>query len=313
MENTENTRSLRDVIEAGFERVSAEENADAQQNPTGTPEANEQMATEETPQVDETPAQAAGNEPALEAVHEPQSNLAGNDVMSAALQMIRSLREENSRLNQMVSQQGNAMAQQSQLAEKAAEQTVTEPEIPQIDFSQLQYMGDEERQAAITAWQNAIAENAAAKMRAEFEPVRADFEAKSRMAAENAARTQIFSDPRFADFEQNAQDIERIAAADLFKNVSPEQKYLYSGLIARGMKHDPAAKPTTDEIVQMVMSNPDALKAIETRRAQETRDKNNSLPVITASSGMTNANPVPENRVRSKEELESRINKRFGL
>ena len=316
-ENAENGgMSLREAIEAGFNRVSAEE---ATENAEPGQEALDQ--TEVETQTKEAPSEQENNVDQMEldyptqTVEAPQNTqqTANNEALAAALQMIRELRAENARMNQMVQEQGTAMKQQSHMAENAIEQVVTEPEIPQLDFNALSYMGDEERNAAVLAWQNALMQNAVAMARAEFAPVKAEYEAKSKEAAENAARNAIFGDPRFADFEANKDEISRIAKSHVFDNVSPEQKYLYSGLIARGMKNDPNAKPTTEQIVQMVMSNPDALKAIETRRAQEIRDKNANLPVFTASSGLGNANPVPENRVKTREELESRISKRLGL
>lgn len=316
-ENAENGgMSLREAIEAGFNRVSAEE-ATANAEPT-----QEMFAqTEAEAQTNGSPEEQAVDIEQMEfnvpaqTPEAPQNTqqTANNEALAAALEMIRELRAENARMNQMVQEQGTAMKQQSQMAEQAIENSVTTPEIPEIDFDSLRYMGDEERNATVKAWEHALMENAVAMARAEFAPVKAEYEAKSREAAENAARSAIFSDPRFSDFEANKDEIARIAKSHVFDNVSPEQKYLYAGLISRGMRNDPNAKPSTEQIVQMALSNPDALKAIEIRRAQEIRDKNANLPVFTASSGLSNANPVPENRVKTREELESRISKRLGL
>lgn len=321
MENVENGGlSLREAIEAGFERVSAEENAG---NDVSAAETMAETGAESVAETSDNTAESQQNQFNISgiapeqaqnevpnATQQPQNE--GN-MLATALEMIRSMRAEIERLNQINKDQGVAMNQQSQAAENAIEESVMTPQIPQLDFSQLAYMGDEERASAMSAWQNAIMENAVARVRAEFAPVKADYEQKSRAAAEASARNAIFSDPRFSDFASNQAEIERIAQSPVFKDISPEQRYLYSGLISRGMRHDPAAKPTTDQIVQMVMSNPDALKAIETRRAQEIRNKNAELPILAGSSGMSGANPIPENRVKTKEELESRVNMRFGL
>ncbi len=322
MENNENTNlSLRDAIEAGFERVAAEEEG-AEQAAANSPEtAVETGAAEGTDgQMELGSSEATGSTADNAETNSPEAPAAtpaapqnAESMLAVAMQMIRDIRAENARLNQALEQQGAAMNQQSQMAEQAVEESVTAPQIPELDFSQLQYMNDEDRAAAMGAWQNAIMEQAVAKVRAEFAPVKADYEAKNRIAAENAAKSTIFGDPRFKDFGENSADIDRIASSSVFKDATPEQKYLYAGLIARGMRHDPMAKPSTDDIVKMVMANPDALKAIETRRAQEIRDKNADLPVLSGSSGMSGANPVPQNRVTSREELDSRIAKRFGL
>lgn len=318
--NGENTNmSLREAIEAGFNRVDAEE-ADGEpavetaEAGTTAEGGESDVANSAQGSAEETPAIPTTTPPATETPVETQTHNAERDnMLASAMQIIKSLRERNAQLEQMQQEQGAAMKQQTQMAENAIEQSITAPQIPQIDFSQLQYMNDDERNAAMTAWQNAIMEQAAAKVRAEFAPVKADYEEKTRAAAENAAKNAIFGDARFADFAGNSADIDRIAASPVFKGATPEQKYLYAGLIARGMKHNPSAKPSTDEILQMAMSNPDVLKAIETRRAQEVRDKNAELPVLSASSGMSGANPLPQNKVTTREELDARMKARFGL
>ena len=314
----ENTNiSLRDAIQAGFDRFDADAEGETQATikfdedgslSDGSQDAAADATNEPTSST-ATTEQSVSEEPVT-----PQPNAADNQesMLNTAMQMLKSLREENARLNQMVQQQGAAMQQQSEMAEKAIENTA-KSSLPSIDFSQLQYMSDEERNHVMSEWQNAIMDEAVARARAEFAPVKADFEEKSRLAANNNAKNTIFNDPRFSDFAGINDDIERIAQSDVFKNVSPEQKYLYSGLIARGMKHNPSEQIKTEDLINMVMANPDALKAIETKRAQEIRDKNSDLPILAGSSGISNANPVPENRVKSREELESRINKRFGL
>lgn len=314
--NEENKgQSLREALAAGFDRVAAEENS------AGTPA---EMAQQETPAAQpnaEAPAaqamaqqsQTAPNEGVQAQAPNAQPDAAQPDRMAMAMQLIEALRSENARLMAQNQQQAQAMQQQSQAAEAAMENSVTTPQIPQLNFRELQYMSDEEQQDAISQWQKAVAESTLAQVRGEIDPIRKDYEDKRRIAENDAARSSIFRDSRFPDFEANSADIERIAATADFQNMSPERRYLYSGLIARGLKHDPSAQPTTDEIVQMALSNPDVLRAIETRRAQEVQKKNDSLPVLSASSGLGGANPVPENSVKTKEELEARMKQRFGL
>lgn len=292
--------TLREALSAGFDRVEEEENspqltvqdAAADTNAALMPEGN--MAARNVPEQTRDASNQAG-------------------MLSQAMQVIEALRSENARLSDQINRQNNAMAQQSRAAEVAMEDSVLAPQIPQLNFRDLQYMSDEEQEEAVSQWQQAIADSAIAKIRGEFAPLKQDYEDKRRIAADAAAKSSIFRDSRFSDFEANSADIERIAGSDDFKNMSPEHRYLYSGLIARALKHDPSSRPSTDDIIQMAMANPDVIRAIETRRAQDIQKKNDSLPVLSASSGFGNANPLPENTVKNKEELESRVKQRFGL
>lgn len=307
--------SLRETLAAGFDRVAAEESAaDTPTEQDGTAQIPADTAQNEAPAA-RAMAQAAHGESVQAQSAVPQSQAADSqpDRLAMAMQLIEALRGENARLAGQLQQQGAAMAGQSQAAEAAIENSVTTPQIPQLNFRDLQYMSDEEQEEAVSQWQQAIAESAIAKIRGELAPLKQDYEDKRRIAADEAARSSIFRDSRFSDFEANSADIERIAGSDDFKNMSPEHRYLYSGLIARALKHDPSSQPSTDDIIRMAMANPDVIRAIETRRAQDVQKKNDSLPVLSASSGFGGANPVPENSVKTKEELEARMKQRFGL
>ena len=193
---------------------------------------------------------------------------------------------------------------------------MAEPQIPALNFRELQYMSDEEQAAALSRWQTAVMEGAAQKAMRSVDPIRQDYEAKQRQAADEAARSTISGRADFADFASNSANIERIAALPEFQSMKPETRYMIAALAARGIANNPANKPaapTTEQIIEMAYANPDVIRAIETRRAQEVQKKNDELPVLGASSGMGAANPIPENRVKTKSDLESRVRARFGL
>lgn len=303
--------SLREALAAGFERVEAEENAAAQQAEEAAPPAQEEAvqapAVESAPAVDHVQPEAA---PAPAAQH------AAPDQSSMMMQLIEALRSENAQLRQAVGASQAAVRQQSELAEDAAAETVTEPQIPALNFRELQYMSDDEQAAALAQWQAAVMEGAAQKAMKSVDPIRQDYEAKQRQAADEAARSMISGRADFSDFSANSANIERIAALPEFQSMKPETRYMIAALAARGIANNPQNKPaapTTEQIIEMAYANPDVIRAIETRRAQEVQKKNDELPVLGASSGMGAANPIPENRVKSKADLETRMRARFGL
>ena len=320
--------SLRDAIAAGFERVQAEENQNQAEGVAGAINQGENQAADTTnsagaeanyTQQTETPAQnqaAASVETVNQAaadVVSPAQNQGNGDMMAAVMQVINALRQENSRLSQELSRQQGAVQQQSEIMQSAIESAVSQPQIPKLNFRELQYMSEDEQAEAIQSWQDGVINALTERQKAEIEPIRREYEDKRAAAADNAAKMSISSDPRFSDFSENSGEIDRIAAMSDFSGMSPEKKYLYSALIARGMRNSPAAKPSTEEIVKMAVSNPDVMRALEARRAQEVMDKDGQLPTLSASSGLSGANAMPEKSVKTKEDLDARLYSRFGF
>lgn len=326
-ENNESI-SLRDAIAAGFERVQAEENQNQAEGAADAINQGENQAADTTnsagaeanyTQQTETPAQnqaAASVETVNQAaadVVSPAQNQGNGEMMAAVMQVINALRQENSRLSQELSRQQGAVQQQSEIMQGAIESAVAQPQIPKLNFRELQYMSEDEQADAIQSWQDGVINALTERQKAEIEPIRREYEDKRAAAADNAAKMSISSDPRFSDFGENSGEIDRIAAMSDFAGMSPEKKYLYSALIARGMRNSPATKPSTEEIVKMAVSNPDVMRALEARRAQEVMDKNGQLPTLSASSGLSGANAMPEKSVKTKEDLDARLYSRFGF
>ena len=314
-ERNEEALSLREALTRGFERVEAEEAQPSPETEEAAP-AEEAQAQSEAPAAE---APEAAPAPVIEqaAQHEnAPAQTAVPDQTSMMLQLISALRSENAQLKQAAQASSAALHQQSALAEEAAAKTVAQPQIPALNLRELQYMSDEEQAAALSAWQNAVMEGAAQKALSGVEPIKRDYEEKQRMAANDAARSSISGRADFSDFGANSANIERIAALPEFQSMKPEMRYMVAALAARGLANNPANKPagpSTEQLIEMAMSNPDVVKAIETRRAQDVQKKAEELPVLGASSGMGSANPVPENRVKTRADLESRMKARFGL
>lgn len=308
-EERKDTLSLRDAIARGFENQesAADETLTAEENAADATSAEAEGAQTEAPVPSETTDSGVQTAPTDQSQANGQAQ-----AMQTLIAALNSLRQQNAQLSQMIRSQGRSMEQQSQAAQESIETPMTSPT---LNFRELSYLGEAEQQAALDAWQEAVMSSLMSRMQSEIAPVKQDYEDKRRIAAEDAARAAIFSAPQFSDFAGNAGDIDRIiAASPELAQIEPEKRYMFAGLIARGLKNDPSHKMSTEEIVQLAQSNPDVMRALETKRAQSVRDKNDALPTLTASSGFSNANPLPQNApAKNKEELDARIRSRFGL
>lgn len=323
-EDKNNGMSLRDALASGFERMAAEEAVEQAEQEQSAPAEQPTEPAHDPAAENGVPANAAEQAAAADVSRTapaetpaPTAGAQNGNMMGAIMQTLMALREENAQLRAARQQSQAALEQQSTLAEEAAVNTVAEPQIPALDIKALQYMSDEEQAAAVSAWQNAVMEGAVQKAMgaadAKYANVLKDYGERTRMAADQAARTVISGRADFPDFAANAQFIDRIAATPEFQSMNPEKRYMFAALAARGMAHNPSAQPSVDEIVQMAVSNPDVMKALETRRAQEVQRTNAALPTLSASSGMGGASAIPESRVQTREDLERKMRSRFGL
>lgn len=318
-QNERTNESLYDAIERGFERE--EENPSPEEMPT------EEAPVEEAP-VEEAPVEAMAEEaPAAETPAEygaepveatatpAQDNTAMT--MQTLLQMVSNQNAQIAQLQQQLQQQSGVMQQQNELATQTADAVTSQPafELPTLNWNELQYMDSEDAQKALGDWQSAFANQVVARVQNDFAPIRQEYENKSRIAANEAAKAVLYKQADFQDFQGNDAQIERIIEATPAINgiEDPEQRYLLAGLIARGVNYQPAKAPSTDDIVRMATGNPEVMKALALKSAQEQQAKSGNVPTFTASSGLSSANAMPESRVKTREDLESRLNSRFGL
>lgn len=272
------------------------------------------------PDVADTQAQAAP-EP-VPVANQPNQNY---DMM----QLVQQLMAQNQQLQAQLQQTGAAMQQQSQAAEGAimgqfAPQPAPEAQqeaediAPTLDFAGMRYMSEDEQAQKMAEWQQSVVDYAIRRAteaaRSEIAPVRDEYEAKRRIAENDAAKATIYADPRFASFRDRDADIERIiAATPALNGVDAATRYMLGGLIDRGMSNLQPKEMTTEELVQKALASPEVMKALETKRATEIQKQNAEVPTIAPSSGTANASPIPENRPKDANELRERAFRRFGL
>lgn len=304
MGENEKTMSLADAISAGWDAAVAEE-----------PAAEEAVQAEEAPA--ETPAETPVETPAETQVPEQLTNEAPPET---PVQQANPLEAQNAQLMQMIQQQqaiiqqltaqnqqnSQALQQQSQLAEEAVNKAMEPEPYPQLDWNAVRYMEAEQQDQAVRQWQQAMMErvtrDAVEQAMGQMAPIREQYEANRRMAENDAARVAVFGDPRFADFADRRDSIEQvISATPALQGLAPTERYVIGGLMDRGLRH--ANAPTTEEILTMARANPDVMKALAAQQATEMAQAQAGVPKIAASSGMAQAQAIPENRPKSVKEL----------
>lgn len=311
-ENENKTMSLREAIAAGWDSAVGEEPVSESQ--AGAPtDVQEEAPAQEVPVqqeavVQEMPVEAPVQEPVQQTPVQNQQN----PQMEQLMQIIQQQQEMIGRLTQQNQQSGQALQQQSALAEEAVNSTMEPEPYPQFDFNAIRYLSVEEQNQAMSQWQNALMErmvaDAASKAMEQMAPIREQYEANRRMAEDDAARTAVFGDTRFADFAANRESIERvISGTPALQGMKPQDKWIVAGLMERGMRH--ANAPTTEEILTMAKANPEVMKALAAQQATEAAQAQAGVPRIAASTGMAQAQAIPENRPKNIKELGAALRK----
>ena len=316
-------RTLAEVLEAGFERFQTEgDDTAAATTPADTAETDDgitEQGTESSAPGDPGETVPVSESPATVPVVPTAPSQ--EDVLRAQNQQLTGqVQQLTGQVQQLVAalqQSQAAVQQQSQLAEEAANQN-TGITLPQLNFRDLQYQSDEEAQAALGAWGQALMDAArqqlAAELKGDLDAVKSDYQRRTRDAEIAAAKEHIYGDERFPDFREHDADIDRVIAnIPAFSTMDAAQARMLGGLINRGMRNDPRRTMTADELVAAVEANPDALRKLEIRRAQEVQQKNENLPRLSASQGMTGASPVPEHEPKTFSELMKSAGRRLGI
>lgn len=244
----------------------------------------------------------------------------------------QAMQQRELQFNQLNAQQNAAMQEQSKAAETAIMgQFTPEAAIPKsspasttaapvLNFSEISYLPPEEQQARLSQWQqesmNYAIRTATAQIRdeitREIAPVKEDYEAKRRIAENDAARTTLLNMPQFADMKGKEGDLDKIIAVNpLLQGAKPDQRYLLAALISRGM--NASHQMTTEELIEKASANPDVMKALEARRVSEIQQNNAALPKVVPSSGMGNANAVPEEKPTNVDGIRNLLYNRLGL
>lgn len=313
--------SLREAIEQGFNRVEQEEAAEAQ---GAAPAQEEPAPAAEAETAQQVPAQAPNPDPVPEVTgadpaQAPASGAnATGGMMQFLMAQIQQLQAQNAQLAQQVQQAQGTVQEQSQLAQNAVDTAAAQPTInvPVLDFNEMQYDDDETRARKMADWQNAmvqvISDQVDRQRAGQLQPIIEDWQRNKRIAEDEAAKAEIWGDSRFAGFKDRDAQIQQIIGANKeFDGMEAKRKYLLAGLIDRGLNQ--SATPTAEEIANLYRNSPDAQRIIDSERARTIAERNNQIPTIQPSSGLSTANAIPDEAPKTKNDLWRRTDEIFGV
>lgn len=313
--------SLRDAIEQGFNRVEQEEAAaqgaaPAEGVPAQAAEGNEPAPQGGAPVPAQNPApvpEVTGAAPAQAPGASPQGGM-----MQFLMAQVQQLQAQNAQLAQQVQQAQGTVQEQSRLAQDAVNTAAEQPTInvPVLDFNEMQYDDDETRARKMQEWQSAmvqmISDQVDRQRAGQLQPIIEDWQRNKRIAEEEAAKAQIWGDSRFAGFKDRDAQIQQILGANHeFDDMDAKRKYLLAGLIDRGLNQ--SATPTAEEIANLYRNSPDAQRIIDSERARTIAERNNQIPTIQPSSGLSTANAIPDESPKTKNDLWRRTDEIFGV
>lgn len=243
------------------------------------------------------------------------------DPLAEATKALEGIRNENNELRNMLSQMKQMMDQQSKAqseANKVNEEKIAEAilEPPTLDFEQVQYMSDEERQAALSKYNSAVAEYTKKTVMKELQPLVDQYHRQTKEAENAAVKNQLIGSGKFEGFSDDAEQIEHIISVTPgLADLPAETRYALGYVINRGVKamNTVPTSETTDELVARVLKNPDAMKAIEKDRVMRVAQSNKAAPPVAASQGQSNAPALSNNPPKRLDEARALALKMMGL
>lgn len=225
----------------------------------------------------------------------------------AATQKLGALSQENQVLKAQLDQYKAMIEQQSQNTEQNINDALT---APTLDIGELQYMSDDERKAATTKFAQEMAEYNRKKLLSELAPIIKTVQEQKSIAEEQAVIGRLSNDPRYEGFADSINEIrEIINRTPALKNADTQTRYEVAYLIDKGLRTK-AKKETTEDIVNRVMQDSNALRMLEERRALTTAKQNSAVPAVAASMGTSPA--TPPSKPKNIDEADDALLKAFG-
>lgn len=292
-------KTLNDVLPEILARGDAQDQPEPAENEilqTETPEnqAEEQSPDQEptveqdVPPEDQTAEQAVSQQPAVE----PNTL----DAILTATEAYQRAQQENEQLKARLAELEAAMQQQSQAAENTIVDEVLEP--PEFPIDGFEYLSDEERAQRLAEYNSAMAEYTKKQILKEINPAIQYFQQQAKSAEYETTRNALASSPELKPIMDDFDGIDRvIQRTPELESLDPQRKLIIAALVNKGIKAvNNQKEPTPEEIASQALQNPEAMRIIETKRAQQIAQKNQNIPKITASSGMSNAAAMPEEK-----------------
>lgn len=227
---------------------------------------------------------------------------------------IQQILEENQQLRHTNEELQKTITQQSDEQEGKIEEMA----LPTLDLSNLAFDDAE----TIAQKQNIYAQQMADYVRRGVMSELAPYLAEAKQGMEHKQQESLLESleqmPEFKEIRGSLPQINRIMKqnSNLFASDAPyEDKIIAAYAIARGanaINTPPKAAPTTDELMAMYNANPEFQQMIEKQRIDALKDSQ-QVPVMSASSGLTNAALNIKEKPQTMDEASERARAMFRL
>lgn len=227
---------------------------------------------------------------------------------------IQQILEENQQLRHTNEELQKTITQQSDEQEGKIEEMA----LPTLDLSNLAFDDAE----TIAQKQNIYAQQMADYVRRGVMSELAPYLAEAKQGMEHKQQESLLESleqmPEFKEIRGSLPQINRIMEqnSNLFASDAPyEDKIIAAYAIARGanaINTPPKATPTTDELMAMYNANPEFQQMIEKQRIDALKDSQ-QVPVMSASSGLTNAALNIKEKPQTMDEASERARAMFRL
>ena len=227
---------------------------------------------------------------------------------------IQQILEENQQLRHTNEELQKTITQQSDEQEGKIEEMA----LPTLDLSNLAFDDAE----TIAQKQNIYAQQMADYVRQGVMSELAPYLAEAKQGMEHKQQESLLESleqmPEFKEIRGSLPQINRIMEqnSNLFASDAPyEDKIIAAYAIARGanaINTPPKAAPTTDELMAMYNANPEFQQMVEKQRIDALKDSQ-QVPVMSASSGLTNAALNIKEKPQTMDEASERARAMFRL
>lgn len=315
----ENNQTLEEVFRdenlfSGLSADQSEQAGDAGQTGAATAGSTQEIASQNVQSETVTGMEAPQNVPqtAPEAPQAVGSGIMGGNQPDAAsilnllIPAFRQMQTENQQLKQ-------SMTQQSQDT-KAQLEDALEP--PTLDIDGMMYDDDATRQRKQSEYNTAMFEYNRKKLMQEIQPMVDSYRQQQRDGEMQASIANLHNLPGVGNrFDDVAADIpQTIRSIPALANMAPNEAVPLAALIAKGRAATNAQAKTPEQTAEEIFANPEVMKLLELKRANQLRE-NQNIPPMSASQGAMstaplNVTPKPETVQDAWSELETMLRRR---
>lgn len=263
----------------------------------------ESQPTQQSDGADTQAAPDAENGPAPQNTEDIYGSYANN---AEILEENSVLKQQVEQLKQQLLQAESANREISNAANQNFAEQVAGVEKPVFDGDAYSYASDEDRARMMSDFSEKLiaysTNRAQEDIMNKIAPLLKQYQKETEDAEFNDTLSKLGALDGMGDISQYADAIRKISAREEFKGMNPYMRATNAALIAKGLRN--ANKPyDISARVEEIYSDPELMKALETRRLQQLENSKANVPPVTASNGLSSTVYQPQARAQRLEDL----------